>query len=102
MGCDDKCTIVLKKCYKVVDNTPIVIPKGQMIWKIVIRSLIAETITIGTTVGGDEIMMSTQLTPGIWLSVTMDIMPVGDGSVIIYFTGITAYTEITIYKLKLP
>ena len=73
---------------------------GSMIDKILLKPTTADTIKVGTTAGGDEIMMEEELEPNKWKSITMDIF--ADGAALtIYFTGITEQTTIIIYKRKL-
>lgn len=101
MSCKCGCEVLYKRTYKISEDTPLVLPKGQFAWKILVKSPTAQTIEIGTTSGGDEILLSTLLTANVWLSITQDVLPVGSNTVIIYISGITAYTEVIVYKLKL-
>ena len=73
---------------------------GNMIDKILLKPSAADSIKVGTTAGGDEIMYEEELEANKWKSINMDIF--ADGAALtVYFTGITEQTTIIIYKRAL-
>jgi len=78
-----------------------VIAAGYAIWKIRIKPTAADTVKIGTTLAGDEIMFDKVMTPNVYgdNGVTYDV---GEGaSQTIYFTGFTSQAQIDIYLLPI-
>jgi hypothetical protein len=80
-----------------------ILPDGYMIDKILIKPTIADTVRIGTTLGGDEIMMDKVMVPNVYSTNGVNGVDVyADGaSVTIYFTGFTASAQIKIYLLSI-
>lgn len=79
-----------------------VLPSGNLLWKISILPSAADTVRIGTTANGEEIMMDKVMVPGSYGSngVTTDVYAVG-GTQTIYFTGFTSAATILIFTLPL-
>lgn len=75
---------------------------GYMIYKITIKPTAADTVRIGTTLGGDEIMLDKLMTINVYGSngVTADVFADGAAQTI-YFTGFTAQAQINIYLLPI-
>lgn len=84
-----------------VDGT-YTLAQGYLIWKISINPTNADTVRIGTTLGGDEIMFDKVLTPNTYINngVTADVYASGS-PMTIYFTGFTAAATINIYTLPI-
>lgn len=78
------------------------LPEGYLIWKISILPTAADTVKIGTTVGGDDIMFDKLMTTGVYGTngVTTDVYA-ESADKIIYFTGFTAQATINIYLLPI-
>lgn len=76
--------------------------EGFLIWKISIKPTAPDTVKIGTTVGGDEIMFDKLMTPNVFGNngVTADVEADG-ASKTIYFTGFTSQAQINIYTLPI-
>lgn len=72
-----------------------------LVYKIAMKSASNPTIKIGTTEGGDEIMLETELTPGEWTIIADDIRPLNIVGPTLYFRGITSTTQINIYQEKI-
>lgn len=78
-------------------NLTYVLKSGNSAWRIKIKSSNEDTVKIGTTNGGDEIMMAEVLTLNSYKTVNCDID--ADGSdVTIYVTGLTGTSTLIIYK----
>lgn len=75
---------------------------GYQIWKITINPSAADTIRIGTTANGEEIMMDKLVTINTYAGngVTADVFA-ESGDVTIYFTGFSAAATINIYTLPI-
>lgn len=75
---------------------------GYMIWKIRIKPTVADTVKIGTTLAGDDIMFDKLLTANAYGNngVTIDVGESGAAQTI-YFTGFTASAQIDIYILPI-
>lgn len=76
------------------------ITDGQMAYNFIIRPAEGDTIKIGTTDGGDEIMLETELIADKAFSVNKDVIADGE-NILIYVSGITTDLMMTIYKRKL-
>lgn len=76
--------------------------EGYQIWKITINPSVADTVRIGTTLGGDEIMMDKVMVINTYAGngATADVFAEG-GDQIIYFTGFTGAATINIYTLPI-
>lgn len=75
--------------------------EGYYIWKIRIKPTAADTVKIGTTLAGDDIMFDKLMVANVYGNngVTIDV---GEGaSQTIYFTGFTATAQIDIYILPI-
>lgn len=103
LGKCDCCEIVAKNTIQVAGNYRYVVCKGWMVTKIVILSLTTQTIQVGTTPGGDEVIMGDTINPNQYYSHTQDVLPPGNSSapLVLFFTGFIAYAKINIYTLKL-
>lgn len=77
-----------------------VLADGFMIDKIMLKPSVEQTIKIGKTPGGDEIMFPDILPVNVWRTVTYDLIADG-GDVNIYFEGLTDPTTIIIYKRRI-
>lgn len=75
---------------------------GYQIWKITINPSAADTVRIGTTANGEEVMMDKLMTVDTYANngVTADVFAEG-GAQTIYFTGFTAAATINIYILPI-
>lgn len=75
---------------------------GYQIWKITINPSVADTVRIGTTLNGEEIMMDKVMTINTYANngVTADVFAEG-GDQTIYFTGFTGAATINIYTLPI-
>lgn len=73
---------------------------GYMIDLITIKPASTQTQKIGTTVGGDEILLEQSLTGNLMRAISVAVLADGS-SVPIYFSGITANTTVKIYKRRL-
>jgi hypothetical protein len=75
---------------------------GYMIYKIAIKPTAADTVRIGTTLNGEEIMMDKLMTINVYGSngVTADVFADGSDQTV-YFTGFTASAQINIYLLPI-
>jgi hypothetical protein len=86
-------------------NGTYIIPAGFFISRISIKPTNADTIRIGTTLGGDEIMPDKLMTPNVFTGNGISIVDgsaIADGApVTIYFTGFTATAQINIYLLPI-
>lgn len=87
--------------YLSADGTYI-LAQGYLIWKIRIKPTSADTVKIGTTLGGNDIMFDKVMTPNVYNDngVTIDV----DADVAaktIYFTGFTTQAQIDIYIIPL-
>lgn len=81
-------------------NAVRLIKDGTMSDKIMLKPSVNMTLKIGTTNGGEEVLVSVDVLAGKWYSVSYDI--IADGADIsIYINGITANCVIIIYKKKL-
>jgi len=80
-----------------------ILPDGYLIDKIYIKPTAADTVRIGTTVGGDEIMFDKVMVPNVYSTNGINNVDVyADGApVTIYFTGFTASAQIKIYLLSI-
>jgi len=78
------------------------LPDGYFIFKINIKPTSADTVKIGTTLAGDEIMFDKVMTPNVYgdNGVTYDVFADGANQ-IIYFTGFTTTAAIDIYILPI-
>ena len=78
------------------------LPSGNQIWKITINPSVADTVRIGTTLNGEEIMMDKVMTINTYANngVTADVFAEG-GDATIYFTGFTGAATINIYTLPI-
>ena len=76
--------------------------QGYQIWKITINPSAADTVRIGTTANGEEVMMDKLMTVGTYANngVTADVFA-ESGDVTIYFTGFTAAATINIYTIPI-
>jgi hypothetical protein len=74
------------------------LPDGYFIYKINIKPTSADTVRIGTTLNGEEIMMDKLMTANVYGSngVTADVFADGSDQTI-YFTGFTTTAQISIY-----
>lgn len=78
-------------------NLSVVVKDGNSCWRIKAKSSAADTLKIGTTNGGEEIMPAETLTANVYKTVNCDVD--ADGSdVTIYFTGLTGTTTVILYK----
>jgi hypothetical protein len=75
---------------------------GNQIWKITINPSVADTVRIGTTLNGEEIMMDKVMTINTYANngVTADVFAEGSDATI-YFTGFTGAATINIYTLPI-
>ena len=75
---------------------------GYQIWKITINPSVADTVRIGTTANGEEIMMDKVMSINTYVNngVTADVFAEG-GDATIYFTGFTGAATINIYTLPI-
>lgn len=73
---------------------------GYFVDKIIIKDTVADTISIGITLAGQEIMMPKAFVIGKHDGINADVFTDG-ADVTLYFTGITGTATITIYKRKL-
>lgn len=80
-----------------------ILPDGYLIDKILIKPTNADTVKIGTTLGGDEIMFDKVMVPGVYSTNGVNGVDVyADGApVTIYFTGFTALAQIKVYLLSI-
>lgn len=78
------------------------LPDGYFLYKINIKPTSADTVRIGTTLNGEEIMMDKVMTQNVYGSngVTADVFADGSDQTI-YFTGFTAAAQISIYILPI-
>jgi hypothetical protein len=78
------------------------LPDGYFIWKIRIKPTSADTVRIGTTLGGDDVMFDKLMTANVYGNngVTTDVDADGADQ-LIYFTGFTTAAEIDLYLLPL-
>jgi hypothetical protein len=86
-------------------NGTFTLPAGFLITRISIKPTAADTVRIGTTLGGDEIMFDKVMVPNVFTGNGISIV---DGSamadgvpITIYFTGFTAQAQINIYTLPI-
>jgi hypothetical protein len=79
-----------------------ILPSGYFIYKINIKPTVADTVRIGTTLNGEEIMMDKLMTINVYGSngVTADVFADGADQTI-YFTGFTGTAQISIYILPI-
>lgn len=81
------------------------LPDGYLISRISIKPTSADTVRIGTTLGGDEIMTDKIMTPNVYtnngISVVDDSAMADGANLTIYFTGFTTQAQINIYLLLL-
>ncbi len=81
------------------------IPEGFLISRISIKPTNADTVRIGTTLGGNEIMPDKLMVPNIFTGngvSSVDDDGMADGAAVpIYFTGFTAQAQINIYLLPI-
>lgn len=77
-----------------------VLSDGYMIEKILVKATDTPTLKIGTSDGGEEVMLEDDLEAGVWKEINNTVIADG-GDQTIYFTGITDVTSIIIYKKKL-
>ncbi len=76
--------------------------EGYMFWKISIKPTAADTVRIGTTANGEEVMMDKLMTVNVYGSNGVNADVYADGSSqTIYFTGFTATAQINIYLLPI-
>lgn len=80
-------------------NGSYTIPAGMIVEKIILTPAATATLKIGTTNGGEEIMIADTVAGGADKSVTVDIIARAD--TIIYFTGLVGSTTILIYRKTL-
>ena len=75
---------------------------GYMIYKITIKPTVADTVRVGTTANGEEIMMDKLMTINVYGSngVTADVFADGSATTV-YFTGFTGQAQINIYLLPI-
>lgn len=80
-------------------NGTYTLASGYQIWKITINPSVADTVRIGTTANGEEIMMDKVMTINTYANngVTADVF----GPATIYFTGFTGAATINIYTLPI-
>ncbi len=76
------------------------LPDGYFLYKINIKPTSADTVRIGTTLNGEEIMMDKLMTPNVYGRVTADVFADGSDQTI-YFTGFTTTAQISIYILPI-
>lgn len=78
------------------------LPEGYLIWKISINPTVADTVRIGTTLGGDEVMLDKVMIPNEYSTngATVDVYAESADKTI-YFTGFTAAATINIYLLPI-
>jgi len=78
------------------------LPEGYLIWKISILPTAADTVRIGTTLNGEEVMMDKVMTPNEYGTngATTDVYAESADKTI-YFTGFTAQATINIYLLPI-
>lgn len=77
------------------------IASGLMVDMIGVKPSNAPTLKIGTTDGGEQVLLSTLLTANKWNWIRQVVD--ADGSIVtLYFVGLSASTEIVIYKRALP
>jgi hypothetical protein len=83
-------------------NGTYTLASGYQIWKITINPSVADTVRIGTTANGEEIMMDKVMTINTYANngVTADVFAEG-GDETIYFTGFTGAATINIYTLPI-
>ncbi len=81
------------------------LPSGYLIFKISIKPTSADTVRIGTTLNGEEIMMDKIMTPNVYTNngvSSVDDSAIADGAdMTIYFTGFTTQAQIDIYLLPI-
>ena len=81
------------------------LPNGYLIFKIRIKQTSADTVRIGTTANGEEIMMDKVMTPNVYTGngvSLVDDSAIADGAdMTIYFTGFTTQAQIDIYLLPI-
>lgn len=92
--------VYTREVLNVVADHTYVLGNGQSILAIDILPVNADTIRIGTTPGGDEIMLDTVFTANEWGGVIYRLYTNG-ATKDVYVSGITGATVINIYKLKL-
>lgn len=79
-----------------------ILQSGLMIYKVAIKPTAADTVRIGTTLGGDEIMFDKVMTPNVFGDNGFNSDVYADsGNLTIYFTGFTSAAQINIYKLPI-
>jgi len=78
------------------------LPEGYLIWKISILPTAADTVKIGTTLAGDDIMFDKVMIPNEYSTngTTVDVYAQSADKTI-YFTGFTAQATINIYLLPI-
>lgn len=78
------------------------LPEGYLLWKISILPTAADTVKIGTTLGGDDIMFDKVMIPNEYSTngTTVDVYAESSDKTI-YFTGFTAQATINIYLLPI-
>lgn len=78
------------------------LPEGYLIWKISILPTVADTVKIGTTLAGDDIMFDKLMTINVYGTngATVDVYA-ESADKIIYFTGFTGQATINIYLLPI-
>lgn len=123
-GVDDEFDIFPKWCSNsVTPDEPVIIPvsilsvdtielgedgtymlgAGYMVDKISIKPTVADTVKIGLTDGGDEIMVDKVMVPDVYgyNGVNTPEIYADGGAVTIYFTGFTAPATIKIFKREI-
>ena len=78
----------------------IVVPDGYMVDKILIKPSEDQTLSVGLTPSGTEIMLETELSADEWKPINTDVIADGSSQTI-YFTGLTDLIAVKIYKRKL-
>lgn len=81
------------------------LPSGNLITRISIKPTAADTVRIGTTLNGEEIMPDKVMVPNVFTSngvSLVDDAAMADGApMTIYFTGFTSAAQINIYTLPI-
>lgn len=86
-------------------NGTFTLPAGFLITRISIKPTAADTVRIGNTLGGDEIMIDKIMAPNIFtgngVSLADDAAMADGTPITIYFTGFTSPAQINIYTLPI-
>lgn len=102
-GCNGCSEVIAMNTIQVAGNSKFVVCKGWAVWKITVLSPTIQTVQIGTTPAGDEVIEGQTLTPNVYYSHTQDVLPLGNSNVplVLFITGVIAYAKINIYTFKL-